>query len=103
METETSHGCIQMDDSTRDQRKSMHELLWNHATQHITTKDYRTSVDFYTAALAYAEADAKAPIACQLAQAHLAVQKLQAERSAQPDYLLPVIGRMVCCRSNSGN
>ncbi len=79
--TETTHGCIQVDDSTKDQRKSMHELLWNHATQHITTKDYRTCIKFYTAALAYAEADAKPATAHQLARAHVAVQKL--DRSAQ--------------------
>ncbi|CAL5220282.1 g2267 [Coccomyxa viridis] len=65
-----------VDDSTKDQRKSMHELLWNHATQHITTKDYRTCIECYTAALAYAEADAKPATAHQLARAHLAVQRL---------------------------
>ncbi len=60
----------------------MHALLWNHATLRIASKDYRTCLAFYTAALAYAEAEAKAAIACQLARAHVAVQKL--ERSAQP-------------------
>ena len=73
--------CIQADGPGKDQRKSMYLLLWNHATQHFTSKDYRACVDFYAIALEYAEADAKAAVARQLALAHLALQEL--DRSAQ--------------------
>ena len=51
-------------------------LLWNHATQHFTGKDYGACTDFYAAALGYAEANTKAAIARQLGQAHLALQDL---------------------------
>ena len=51
-------------------------LLWNHATQHFTGKDYGACMDFYAAALGYAEANTKAAIARQLGQAHLALQDL---------------------------
>ena len=59
----------------------MYVLLWNHATQHFTSKDYRACVDFYAIALEYAEADAKAAVARQLALAHLALEEL--DRSTQ--------------------
>ncbi|CAL5220262.1 g2243 [Coccomyxa viridis] len=64
------------DPSIEDQRKSMYALLWNHATQRFTGKDYVACMDFYAAALGYAEANTKAAIAHQLAQAHLALQDL---------------------------
>ena len=60
----------------------MYVLLWNHATQHLTSKDYRASVNFYSAALGYADNKMKGPIAHQLAQAHLALQDLN--RLAHP-------------------
>ena len=60
----------------------MYALLWNHATQRFTGKDYVACMDFYAAALGYAEANTKAAIAHQLAQAHLALQDLN--RSVQP-------------------
>ena len=59
----------------------MYALLWNHATQHFTSKDYRASVAFYAAAAEYADAGAKAAGARQLALAYLALQEL--DRSAQ--------------------
>ena len=59
----------------------MYLLLWNHATQHFLSKDYKVSVDFYAAAAEYADAGAKAPGTRQLALAHLALQEL--DRSAQ--------------------
>ena len=71
-----------MDDSAKDQRQSMYELLWNYATQHITSKDYKACMGFCTAALGYAAEDAKFAVALGLAEAHLALQEL--DRSAQP-------------------
>lgn len=59
----------------------MYVLLWNHATQHFTRKDYRACADFCAAGLEYAEAEAKAAVARQLALAHLALEEL--DRSAQ--------------------
>ena len=59
----------------------MYVLLWNHATPHFTRKDYRACLDFYTIALVYAEAEAKAAVARQLALAHLALEEL--DRSAR--------------------
>ena len=59
----------------------MFVLLWNHATQHFIGRDYRACMEFYAAALGYAEANTKAAIARQLAQAHLAMQEI--DRSAR--------------------
>ena len=58
------------------------ELLWNYATQHITSKDYKACMGFCTAALGYAAEGAKFAVALGLAKAHLALQEL--DRSAQP-------------------
>ncbi|CAL5220290.1 g2275 [Coccomyxa viridis] len=65
-------GNEKENDSTKDQRKSMYMLLWDRATQRFTSKDYKACEDFCTAALGYAEADAEAAVARQLALAHLA-------------------------------
>ena len=81
-----------MDDCAKDQRQSMYELLWSYATQHITSEDYTPCMGFYTAALGYAAADAKAAIACHLGQAHLALQEL--DRSAWPAARMP--GQQMC-------
>ena len=74
-------GCPQADGSTKEQRRSMYVLLWNHATQHFTRKEYRACVDLCAIGLEYAEADAKAAVARQLALAHLALKEL--DRSVQ--------------------
>ena len=56
--------------------KSMYSLLWNLGTQHFLGKDYPACVGAYTAALPYADADAKPRVGRQLALAHLALHQL---------------------------
>ena len=80
----TCCDSIQENDSTKDQRKSMYMLLWDRATQPFTSKDYKACEDFCTAALGYAEADAEAAVARQLALAHLAQR--YPDRSAEPTW-----------------
>ncbi|CAL5220263.1 g2244 [Coccomyxa viridis] len=73
-----------VDDSAKDQRQSMSELLWNYATQHITSKDYKACMGFCTAALGYAAEGAKFAVALGLAKAHLALQELDRSQES-PD------------------
>lgn len=61
----------------------MYTLLWNYGTQQFSSKDYRACVDIYAAALAYADAAAKAVIARQLALAHLALNELDRSPAMQ--------------------
>ncbi|CAL5220288.1 g2273 [Coccomyxa viridis] len=72
------------DRDTRQQRKGMYMLLWDHAKQRFSSKDYKACEDFCTAALGYAEPDARADVARQLAKTKAA--QLDIERAQKsPD------------------
>ena len=68
--------------------KSIYTLLWNLGTQHFLAKDYPACVGAYTAALPYADADAKPRVGRQLALAHLALHEL--DRSADTTSVDPM-------------
>ena len=56
-------------------------LLWDRATQHFTSRDYRACVQFYFGAGVYAEPDAEEIVSRRLTQVQLAMPELF--RSAQ--------------------
>ena len=75
-----SLGVPQGYPASKQDCKSIYTLLWNLGTQHFLAKDYSACVGAYSAALPYADADAKPRVGRQLALAHLALHQL--DRSA---------------------
>ena len=66
----------------------MYTVLWNLGTQHFLAKHYPACVGAYSAALPYADADAKPRVGRQLALAHLALHQL--DRSADISLVHPM-------------
>ena len=62
----------------------MYTLLWNLGTEHFLAKDYPACVGAYSAALPYADADAKPRVGRQLALAHLALHQLDRSADTTP-------------------